>query len=581
MPPASAGGTAARKADKTVPRDVPVTLRASGEKQVAAERLEWPPPKAPGRWSGGEVARTDAGGRPEWIAARPSGNGGRIATLACGERGQDHDVDERQRCWRHSDGGAQQEDAARHPEVGASEPTNRKGHWLGETEAAPGELLHTTQEGHWLGETEAAQGELLHATQERHWLGETEAAQGELLHTTQEGHWLGETEAAQGGLLHTTQEGHWLGETEAARGELLRTTQEGHWLGETEAAQGEMLHATQEGHWLGEIEAAQGGLLHAAPKPGEKAGQPRPRGESYEAPGEQRPQGGKHTGSPRNGGSDRSGARHQMGSATESLTDTTGCHLVPMYQVIGLSVMMALLILLLVSILRMALNIVIRVIAIARAKSCGWWLMGAFWGLLLQVAVAPVQWAVAKRCAISKAAAWRGSSEAVRLQAEDAKAQRPSSEDVDRSSALGTGPSIADGLESWRDELFSQENANQVYLVATIEGEQAAMGVTVAGRDTEDEKNGGGSTPAGTRLLIRSSPDRGSVLIHLDQHFVERGPYRSERERTLEIIDWGRIVHWLISPTRPKLITTARGHMPSTLPPSNRIQSARKQTKPA
>jgi hypothetical protein len=305
-----AGGTAARKADKTVPRDVPVTLRTSGEKQVAAERLEWPPPKAPGRWSGGEVARTDTCGWPEWIEARPSGGGGGIAALASGERGQDHDVDERQRRWRHSDGEAQQEDAARHPEVSASEPTNWKGHWLGETEAARGELLHTTQEGHWLGETEAAQGGLL--------------------------------------------------------------------------------QATQEGHWLGETEAAQGGLLHAAQKPGEKAGQPRPCGESYEAPGEQRPKGGEHTGSPRDGGSDRSGAQHQMGSATESLSDTTGCHLVPMYQVIGLLVSVALLILLLVGILRMALNIVIRAIAIARARSYGWGLMVAFWGLLLQGAVAPV-----------------------------------------------------------------------------------------------------------------------------------------------------------------------------------------------
>jgi hypothetical protein len=156
---------------------------------------------------------------------------------------------------------------------------------------------------------------------------------------------------------------------------------------------------------------------------------------------------------------------------------------------------------------------------------------------------------MAKRHLVSKATAWRGSTEAVRLQAEDAKARRPGSEDVDRSSALGTGPSIADGLRSRRDELFSQGNADQVYLVATIEGEQAAMGVTAAGRDTEDKKDGGRSTPAGTRLLIRSSPDRGSVLIHLDQHFIERGPYRSERERTLEIVGGGQIVSGLISHT--------------------------------
>jgi hypothetical protein len=94
-----------------------------------------------------------------------------------------------------------------------------------------------------------------------------------------------------------------------------------------------------------------------------------------------------------------------MGSATESLSDTTECHLVPMYQVIGLSVTVALLILLLVGILRMALNITVRAIAMARARSCRWWLTGTFWSLLLQGAVAPVQWAVAKRRAISKAAA--------------------------------------------------------------------------------------------------------------------------------------------------------------------------------
>jgi hypothetical protein len=68
-----AGGAAARNADMTVPRDVPVKLRASGEKQVAAERLGWPPLRAPGRWSRGEAAGTDSGRRPERIEARPPG----------------------------------------------------------------------------------------------------------------------------------------------------------------------------------------------------------------------------------------------------------------------------------------------------------------------------------------------------------------------------------------------------------------------------------------------------------------------------------------------------------------------------
>jgi hypothetical protein len=256
--------------------------------------------------------------RGERVETRPPSGGGKTAALACGECGRDRDMDERQRRWRHSDGEAQQEDAAWRPEIETSEPTDREGQWLGGTEVARGELLH------------------------------------------------------------------------------------------------------------------------AAPGPGEQADQPQPRWESRGAPGEQRPEGGERAGSPRDGGSDRSGARHQG---------------------IGLSVTVVLLILLLVSILRTALNIAIRAIAVARARSCGWWLTGTLWGLLLQGVMALVQWTMAKRRTISGA----------------------------------------------------------------------------AGRDMEDKEDRGGLTPAGTRLLIRSSPDRGSVLLHLDQHFIERESYRSGRERTLEI----------------------------------------------
>jgi hypothetical protein len=72
--------------------------------------------------------------------------------------------------------------------------------------------------------------------------------------------------------------------------------------------------------------------------------------------------------------------------ATESLIDAVGYHLVPMYRVIRPTAAVALLVLFLVGILRMLLDIVIRVIAIARIRGCRWWLMGAFWGTLFQVA---------------------------------------------------------------------------------------------------------------------------------------------------------------------------------------------------
>jgi hypothetical protein len=125
-----------------VPRDGLAALKTSGEKRVTAERHERPPPEAPGRWSGGETAGTDTGGRPERVETGPPSDGGGITASACGECGRDRDMDKRKQRWRHSDGKAQQEDAARRPEIETSESTGRKGRWLGETETARGESLH-------------------------------------------------------------------------------------------------------------------------------------------------------------------------------------------------------------------------------------------------------------------------------------------------------------------------------------------------------------------------------------------------------------------------------------------------------
>jgi hypothetical protein len=68
-----------------------------------------------------------------------------------------------------------------------------------------------------------------------------------------------------------------------------------------------------------------------------------------------------------------------MDLATESLINAEGYHLVPRYRLIGLMAAEALLILFLVGILRMTLDIMIRAIAMARVRGCGWWLMRTFW----------------------------------------------------------------------------------------------------------------------------------------------------------------------------------------------------------
>ncbi len=59
-----------------------------------------------------------------------------------------------------------------------------------------------------------------------------------------------------------------------------------------------------------------------------------------------------------------------------------------------------------------------------------------------------------------------------------------------------------DRLMSWQDEFFGRGITDQVYLVSTIEGEQAAMGVTAADRDAEGINSY--STDAADSILSRS-----------------------------------------------------------------------------
>jgi hypothetical protein len=50
--------------------------------------------------------------------------------------------------------------------------------------------------------------------------------------------------------------------------------------------------------------------------------------------------------------------------------------------------------------------------------------MGAFWGTLFQVAVAPMQWAMAKGHTIGKTITYQMTTEAARLEMEDSEAQK-------------------------------------------------------------------------------------------------------------------------------------------------------------
>ncbi len=181
--------------------------------------------------------------------------------------------------------------------------------------------------------------------------------------------------------------------------------------------------------------------------------------------------------------------------ATESLIDAVGYHLVPMYRVIGPTAAVALLVLFLVCILRMLLDIVIRAIAIARVRGCGWWLMGAFWGTLFQVAVAPVQWAMAKGNTIGKTVSYQMTAEAARLEIEDNEAQQLTIEEVDGPSAPKVQINNLDRLVNWSNEFLGRRDNDRVYPVPINRGEQAARGSSTTVDMNVDEENNRGGQP--------------------------------------------------------------------------------------
>jgi hypothetical protein len=156
---------------------------------------------------------------------------------------------------------------------------------------------------------------------------------------------------------------------------------------------------------------------------------------------------------------------------------------------------MALLVLFLVGILRMLLDIVVRAIVIAKVRGCGWWLMGAFWGTLFQVAVAPVQWAMAKGHNIGKTVSYQMTSKAARLEIEDSEAQRLTIEEVNGALAPRVQINNLDRLVTWSNEFLGRRDNDRVYPVPITGGEQATRASSTTVDMNADEGNNKGGQP--------------------------------------------------------------------------------------
>jgi hypothetical protein len=204
----------------------------------------------------------------------------------------------------------------------------------------------------------------------------------------------------------------------------------------------------------------------------------------------------------------------------------------------------------------MLLDIVIRAIAIARIRGCGWWLMGAFWGTLFQVAVAPVQWAMAKGHTIGKTVTYQMTAEAARLEMEDSEAQRLTIEEVD-------GPS-APKMQLNNLELVQrvpQQEGQRPGLPRSHRQERAGCEGQL---DNGRHKRGRGEQQRGSAQILKllgqpPSTGPGSVRIYLILFCFERG-FHSRTEIGEREINGSTVhnecsekqdINWLSAPPPP------------------------------
>jgi hypothetical protein len=79
------------------------------------------------------------------------------------------------------------------------------------------------------------------------------------------------------------------------------------------------------------------------------------------------------------------------GHAQAAIVDLVGLSFVPLYRFIGPASMLVILVLFFVTITRLVFTIMFRVIVIGKAKGCGFYLFGAFFGCVYQLIISPLE----------------------------------------------------------------------------------------------------------------------------------------------------------------------------------------------
>ncbi len=122
--------------------------------------------------------------------------------------------------------------------------------------------------------------------------------------------------------------------------------------------------------------------------------------------------------------------------------------------------------------------------------------MGALRGTLFQVAVAPVQWGMAKGRTIGKAVTYQMTAEAAQLKMEDTEAQRLTIEEVDGPSAPKMRLNNLDRLVNWSNKFLGRRDNDPVYPVPIDRNVQAARGSSTTVNMNVNEENSKGGQPS-------------------------------------------------------------------------------------
>ena len=78
--------------------------------------------------------------------------------------------------------------------------------------------------------------------------------------------------------------------------------------------------------------------------------------------------------------------------ARAAIIDAVGLSLVPLYRIVGPTAVTLLFLMFFWGMVRLVFTIIMRAIAIYRARGAGLWILGAFWSLSFQLLITPFSW---------------------------------------------------------------------------------------------------------------------------------------------------------------------------------------------